>query len=135
MIVLGWAGRDDNKKTDLTGSSGALPLVSQMVLHQAHKVNQGVSWDWPVFEEHLQWKVLQKENHCIPDSDIEEYLAEKLLEDANPYGPSGLPKVVMYRGQEYYLELLKKSSKLKRCDGSDASIEDNAFKKLLKKIF
>lgn len=104
LVVLGWIGRDDNKQTQFTGATGALPIVSKIVEQFAKRpayVEAG--WSWPAVKE-LRWQVMNAKEVCLAPA-----LTATRFRSVNPPPEMQSPpaEMIPYDGRSYYYELFR----------------------------
>lgn len=111
LVVLGWIGRDDNKETQFTGATGAMPIVARVVEAMAKRPAYAHGWSWPQLKS-LSWQLVDAKDICRP-SDISGTRAAS----ANP--PPTLqsvpPEPFAYDNKTYYYDLFREEAPAAEC--------------------
>lgn len=111
LVLLSWAGRDDNQQTKLTGATGAMPLVAPMVVSFSKRKIFEEGWAWPQSST-VFWKPVQKDKLCKPSETL-----AALIKSAVPEPVSATPPTQGFRydNQEYYYELFRSGAEVTEC--------------------
>jgi penicillin-binding protein 1B len=105
LVLLVWTGRDDNGKTTYSGATGALPLVSDLILGFAEKKSPE-AWSWPM-PKNLEWRPVLVDRLCRPSETDEALLKSAAPEPSSTTPP---PEVFEWQSKKYIYELFKNGS-------------------------
>jgi membrane peptidoglycan carboxypeptidase len=110
LVVLSWAGRDDNAQTKFTGATGAMPLAAPLVLAQSKRKQFIEGWSWPT--QSVFWKPVVKDQYCKPTE-----LSSAMIKAAIPEPTSSTPPTTpfKYEDKEYYYELFRSGAEVEEC--------------------
>ncbi len=113
LVVLGWIGRDDAKVTNFTGATGALKIVSPLVIKESTK-NNGAAWNWPK-PEGVDWYPYDRSGFCHMGGLAED---EFKNEFPNIISNNGLPFETTFKDRKIYYELFLKDRLAPTCGTS-----------------
>lgn len=111
LVILSWMGRDDNKENELTGSSGALRLLSPIIKYWSSN-KQNKNWEWPM-PKGIHWSVVKNDSNCLLSKNQTRALKITLNDKMKTTPP---PTSFRHLGQNYRLELIKNSRNISTCD-------------------
>ncbi len=109
LVVLGWTGRDDNKVTPFTGSTGPLQFVSKLVDNWAHRPEIIAGWAWPEVEN-LKIQLVDQSNFCRSSGSTE---LRKIFPP--PAGASPISDIKEIEGKKYIYELFRADNMPAEC--------------------
>ena len=110
LIVLSWVGRDDNLETGLTGATGAMPMVRNLLKGSSYF--SGNSWSWPLPPK-MEWRALHHPERCL----VEESLEEKIIREFSVVYAKTTPAPEPFEHEKrgYIFELFREGSNPEIC--------------------
>ena len=111
LVLIAWAGRDDNGKTKFTGASGALPLVAPLIEAWSKREEIAKGWKWPSTKEML-WKPLRLDGMCRPP---EIQIALIKSGHPEPIATTPPPEAFKYEDKDYIYEVVRQGAEAPEC--------------------
>lgn len=116
LVVLAWVGRDDNEITPFTGSTGALPVVADVIAPTTKNAVVPASvpqeaFDWPM-PTGLGWQVVMADTGCRPSAETVHKVGASTISPKSATPPPGAFSI---EGKTYVYELIRDDSSLEPC--------------------